>query len=62
MLFPITLIYLYKRDLINQYLVTTVDTDGMVLSQQIIISYYAEYASMRFQLFMGNVSPGNSAM
>ena len=62
MLFPITLIYLYKRDLINQYLVTTVDTDGIVLSQQIIISYYDEYASMRFQLFMGKVSPGNSAM
>ena len=37
----------------NDYLASTVDTAGLVLLQQGISSYNAEYASMLFELFMG---------
>ena len=37
----------------NEYLVSTVDTDGLVLQNQDISSHSAEYAPMHFQLFMG---------
>ena len=37
----------------NWYLVSTADTDALVLQHQDIISHSAEYAPMRFQLFMG---------
>ena len=37
----------------NIYLVSTVDTDGLVLKHQGISSCSAEYTSMHFQLFMG---------
>ena len=37
----------------NEYLVITVETDGLVLLYQDISSYSGEYASMHFQLFMG---------
>ena len=36
----------------NAYLVSTVDTDGLVLKHQSISSYSAEYTPMHFQLFM----------
>ena len=36
----------------SEYLVT-VDTDGLLILQQGISSYIAEYKSMHFQLFMG---------
>ena len=36
-----------------EYLVRTVDTDGLVLQHQGISSYSAEYAFMHFQLFIG---------
>ena len=36
----------------NEYLVTTVDTDDLVLQHQGISSHSAKYASMHFQLFM----------
>ena len=41
----------------KEYLVTTVDTDGLVLQHQGISSYSAEYGPMHFQLFMVNPSP-----
>ena len=37
----------------KDYLVSTVGTDGMLLQHQGIDSWSVEYASMRFQLFMG---------
>ena len=37
----------------SEYLVSTVDTDGLVLLQQGISGHIVEYAPMRFQLFMG---------
>ena len=37
----------------NEYLIRTVDTDGLVLEHQAISSHSAEYAPMYFQLFMG---------
>ena len=37
----------------QEYLVSTVDTDGLVLQHQGISSYSAEYAPMHFLLFMG---------
>ena len=37
----------------NEYIVSTVDTDGLVLQHQGISSYSAEYEPMCFQLFMG---------
>ena len=37
----------------NEYLVSTVNTDGLVLQHQGISSYSSEYAPMCFQLFMG---------
>ena len=37
----------------NGYLVSTVDTDDLVLWHQVISSHSAEYTSMHFQLFMG---------
>ena len=37
----------------NEYLVSIVDTGGLVLHHQGISSYSAEYASMHFQLLMG---------
>ena len=36
----------------NEYLVSTVATDGLVLQHQGISSYRVEYAPMYFQLFM----------
>ena len=38
---------------LNEYLVRTVGNDGLVLHHQGIIGYRAEYAPMRFKLFMG---------
>ena len=35
----------------NEYLVSTVDTDGLVLLHEDISSYSAEYTNMCFQLF-----------
>ena len=37
----------------NEYLVSTVCTDALVLKHQGISIYSAEYTPMRFQLFMG---------
>ena len=37
----------------NDYLINTVDTDGLVLYHQGISSFSAEYAPMHFQSFMG---------
>ena len=37
----------------NWYLVSIVDTDGLVLQHQGISSYSAEHKPMRFQPFMG---------
>ena len=37
----------------NEYLASTVDTDGLVLKHQDISRHSAEYAPMCFQLFMG---------
>ena len=37
----------------NEYLVSIVDTDGLVLQHQDISSQSAEYTPMVFQLFMG---------
>ena len=37
----------------NVYLVSTVDTDGLVLQHQGSNSHSAEYAPMHFQMFMG---------
>ena len=36
----------------NEYLVSTVDTDALVLKHQAICSHSAEYAPKLFQLFM----------
>ena len=36
----------------NEYLVSTVDTDGLVIQHQSISSHSAEYTSMRFLLFI----------
>ena len=36
----------------KEYLITTVDTDALVLKHQGISSYSAEYAPMHFQLCM----------
>ena len=41
-----------KRVQCSEYLVSTVNTDGLVLLHQGISSYSADYAPMRFQLFM----------
>ena len=38
----------------NEYLVITVDTDGLVLWHQVISSYSDDYAPMHFQFFMDN--------
>ena len=35
----------------NEYLISTVDTDGLVLEHQGISSHNAEFTPMRFQLF-----------
>ena len=37
----------------NEYLVSTGDTGDLVFQHQGISSHSAEYAPMRFQLFMG---------
>ena len=37
----------------NWYLVSSVDTDGLVLEHQGISSNMAEYVSMWFQVFVG---------
>ena len=37
----------------NEYFVSTVDTDGLVLKHQGISSHSADYSPMHFQLFMG---------
>ena len=37
----------------NEYLVSIMDTDGLVLEHQAISSNSAEYAAMHFELFMG---------
>ena len=36
----------------NEYLISTVDTDGLVLKHQAISNHSTEYALMYFQLFM----------
>ena len=36
----------------NEYLVNTVDIDGLVLQYQVISSYNADYAPMYFQLWV----------
>ena len=36
----------------NEYLASTVDTDGLVIHHQAISSHTAQYALMCFQLFM----------
>ena len=38
----------------NEYLVSTVDTDGLVLKHQGISSYNAGYITVHHQLFMGS--------
>ena len=43
---PYKIWYFYETGLINEYLISAVDTDG-------VSTYSAEYAPMRFQLFMG---------
>ena len=42
-----------KLDQYNGCIISTGDTDGLVLKHQGISSHNAEYASMYFQLFMG---------
>ena len=37
----------------NEYIITIMDTDGLVLKHQGISSHITEYAPMRFQLFWG---------
>ena len=37
----------------NEYLVSTMDTDDLMLQHQGICSYSAEYTPIEFQLFMG---------
>ena len=37
----------------NEYLVNTVDTDGLVLKHQGISRYSVEYTPICFQLFVG---------
>ena len=37
----------------NEYLISTIDTDGLVLKHQAISSRIAEYEPMPSQLFMG---------
>ena len=37
----------------TEYLISTVDTDGLVLKHQDISNNSAEYTSMHFQLLMG---------
>ena len=37
----------------NEYFISTVDTDGLVLEHQGISSHSAEYAPMHFQLLKG---------
>ena len=52
MLFSINVIFLYALIQYNKYLISTVDTDDLVLKHQ-GISSYSKHASIRFQLFMG---------
>ena len=57
-LFPIVVHYkcniLYETGhQYNEYLLSTVDTDDLVIQHQGINSHSDEYAPMRFQLFMG---------
>ena len=42
-----------KLTQLNECLVRTADTDGLVLQHQGISCYSAEYAPVHFQLFMG---------
>ena len=53
MLFIINVIFCKKLVQYNEYLISTVDTDGLVLQHQAISSHSAEYTPMHFQLFMG---------
>ena len=52
--FPLEIWYFGTRLVqCNEYFISTVDTDGMVLQHQGIRIHSAEYAPMRFQLFRG---------
>ena len=54
MMFFITVAFLNKLIQYNEYLVSTVGTDALVLiKHQGISSYSAEYTPIGFQLFMG---------
>ena len=47
-----TAICLQESGLMNEYLISPVDTDGLVLSHQGINSYSVDYASMCVQLIL----------
>ena len=53
LLFPINLIFRYETGLYNEYLVGTVETDGLVLKHQVFSSHSSEHAPMRFQSYTG---------
>ena len=53
MLLPINITSFFKRVQFKVYLVTTVDTDDLVLQHQGISGHSGEYTPMRFQLFIG---------
>ena len=42
-----------KLDQCNEYLVSTVATEGLVLQHLAISSYHADYVPMNLQLFTG---------
>ena len=46
-------IYVWNYSQSHQYLVSTVNTDGLVLKHQGISSPRVDYAPMHFQLLMG---------
>ena len=50
---PYKIWYCYETGTLNEYLISAVDTDDLVLQHQGISSYSAEYTPMRFQLSMG---------
>ena len=53
MLFTVQVIYFMKLVQCNEYLVSTVDTDGLVQQHQGTNSHSMEYASLGSQLFVG---------
>ena len=46
-------IFCKKLDQYNEYVISTVGTDGLVLQHQAISTHSVVYASMRSQFFMG---------